>query len=115
MAASATFALKAGVWFRRGRLDMVSPDSQASACPPSGRNSTYRPVQISGTGSVALHVQALCDQVSPNELRAYFAGERSVACFRLWARKMPELTTRTNLRDASPSSQQCGQRQITSF
>jgi hypothetical protein len=30
---------------------MVSPDSQATACPPSGRNSTYRPVQISGTGS----------------------------------------------------------------
>jgi hypothetical protein len=30
---------------------MVSPDSQATACPPSGRNSTYHPVQISGTGS----------------------------------------------------------------
>src|SRR5215204_52787 len=52
MAASATFALKAGVWFRRGRLSMVSPDSQATACPPSGRNSTYRPVQISETSSL---------------------------------------------------------------
>src|SRR6516164_1268621 len=51
MAASATFALKAGVCFRRGRLIMVSPDSQATACPPSGRNSTYRPVQISGASS----------------------------------------------------------------
>src|SRR5438094_9063719 len=51
MAASATLALKAGVWFRRGRRCMVSPDSQAIACPPSGRNSTYRPVQISGAGS----------------------------------------------------------------
>jgi len=30
---------------------MVSPDSQAIACPPSGRNSTYRPVQISETSS----------------------------------------------------------------
>jgi hypothetical protein len=30
---------------------MVSRDSQAIACPLSGRNSTYRPVQISGTGS----------------------------------------------------------------
>jgi hypothetical protein len=30
---------------------MVSPDSQAIACPLSGRNSTYRSVQISGTGS----------------------------------------------------------------
>src|SRR5947209_18012667 len=29
MAASATFALKAGVWFRRARLLMVSPDSRA--------------------------------------------------------------------------------------
>src|SRR4051812_36294316 len=52
MAASATFALKAAVWFRRGRRDMVSPDSRATACPPSGRNSTYRPVQISGTSSM---------------------------------------------------------------
>jgi len=40
------------VWFRRGRLFMVSPDSQAIACPLSGRNSTYRPVQISGAGSI---------------------------------------------------------------
>src|ERR1700726_1163979 len=51
MAASATLALKAGVWFRRGRLLIVSPDSSGTACPLSGRNSTYRPVQISGTGS----------------------------------------------------------------
>src|SRR5450830_1208056 len=61
MAASATFALKAGVWFRRGRLLMVSPDSWGTACPPSGRNSTYRPVQISGTGS---------DLPGPTELSA---------------------------------------------
>src|SRR5680860_579120 len=52
MAASATFALKPGVWFRRGRLLMVSPDKMGTACPLSDRNSTYRPVQISGTGSV---------------------------------------------------------------
>src|SRR3981189_2400997 len=52
MAASATFALKVGVWFRRGRLFMVSPDSLGTACPLSGRNSTYRLVQISETRSV---------------------------------------------------------------
>src|SRR5690349_22530297 len=52
MAESATFALKAGVWFRRGRLLIVSPDSRGTACPLSGRNSTYRPVQISAAGSV---------------------------------------------------------------
>src|SRR5580693_911328 len=51
MAAIATFALKAGVWFRRGRLVIVSPDSLGTTCQLSGRNSTYRPVQISGTGS----------------------------------------------------------------
>jgi hypothetical protein len=51
MAASATFALKAGVWFRRGRLVMVSPDSLGTACPLSGRNSTYPPVQISEASS----------------------------------------------------------------
>jgi hypothetical protein len=37
---------------RRGRLLMVSPDSRDTACPLSARNSTYRPAQISGTGSV---------------------------------------------------------------
>src|SRR5712691_474324 len=52
MAASATFALKEGVWFRRGRRFIVSPDSLGTACPLSGRNSTYRPVQISGATSV---------------------------------------------------------------
>ncbi|HZJ12479.1 MAG TPA: hypothetical protein VFD26_07495, partial [Methyloceanibacter sp.] len=36
----------------RGRLLMVSPDKMGTACPLSGRNSTYRPVQISGTGSL---------------------------------------------------------------
>src|SRR5258705_766902 len=53
MAAIATFALKPGVWFRRVRLVIVSPDSQRTACLLSGRNSTYRPVQISGTSSGA--------------------------------------------------------------
>ncbi|HVT98534.1 MAG TPA: SDR family oxidoreductase [Acidobacteriaceae bacterium] len=52
MAASATLALKAGVWFRRRRLLIVSPDSLGTACPLSGRNSTYRPVQISAAGSM---------------------------------------------------------------
>src|SRR5271166_3744745 len=51
MAANATFALNAGVWFRRARLVIVSPDSAGTACPLSGRNSTYRPVQNSGASS----------------------------------------------------------------
>src|SRR5690349_19789364 len=41
-AARATFALKAGVWFRRGRLVIVSPFPQPSWLL-SGRNSTHRP------------------------------------------------------------------------
>src|SRR4029077_14742978 len=52
MAANATFALKAGVWVRRVRLLIVSPDSTGTTCPQSGRNSTYPPVQISGAGSI---------------------------------------------------------------
>jgi NADPH:quinone reductase-like Zn-dependent oxidoreductase len=40
------------VWFRRGLLLIVSPDSQASACPLSGRNSTYRAVRNCGATSV---------------------------------------------------------------
>jgi hypothetical protein len=38
--------LKAGVWFRRGRLVIVSPVRHAY-WPLSGRNSTYPDVQIS--------------------------------------------------------------------
>jgi hypothetical protein len=51
MAANAMFALKAGVWVRRVRLLIVSPDSTGTTCPRSGRNSTYPSVQISGAGS----------------------------------------------------------------
>src|SRR5262249_52569383 len=54
IAAIATFALKADVWFRRGLLLMLSPDSRAKSCPLSGRSSTYRPVQILEAGSTRL-------------------------------------------------------------
>src|SRR3954452_7443597 len=50
-AAKATFALKAGVWFRRGRFVMVSPVRHTS-WPLSGRNSTYPAVQISKASSL---------------------------------------------------------------
>jgi len=45
MAAKATFALKAGLWLRRVRLDMF-PSCCAASSPQSGRESTYRPVQF---------------------------------------------------------------------
>ena len=50
-AASATFALKAGLWFRRGSLAMVS--LVPGIMPQSGRQSTYpscpdSPSQLSG-------------------------------------------------------------------
>jgi hypothetical protein len=45
MAASATFALKAGVWFRRGRLLIISPVQQPSWLL-SGRNPTHPIAQI---------------------------------------------------------------------
>ena len=51
MAAKATFALKPGVWFRRGLLLIVSPEFAGLYSPLSGRRSTYRPVRISGTTS----------------------------------------------------------------
>src|ERR1700752_271034 len=45
IAATATFALKAGACFRRGRLLIVSP-APRPFWPRSGRNSTYLAVQI---------------------------------------------------------------------
>ena len=41
-AANATFALHAGLWFRRGRL----LSCHAARWPPPGRKSTYHPVQL---------------------------------------------------------------------
>src|SRR4029079_16261696 len=64
MAESATFALKAGVWFRRGRLFIVSPDSLGTECPLSGRSSTYRPVQILEAGSHPSGRGSMCDSIS---------------------------------------------------
>src|SRR4051794_27895121 len=61
-AAKATFALKAGVWFRRGRLVMVSPVRHAY-WPLAGRNSTYPDVQISRASSVT----AYSSRTNPNE------------------------------------------------
>src|SRR5258708_2440340 len=99
MAAIATFALKAGVWFRRGRLLIVSPDSLGTACPLSGRNSTYRPVQILEASSIprndfggALHLvrkrTSVSDQrpsasrASPHCPRAVFALGSAALCVR---------------------------------
>src|SRR5688572_26697399 len=50
-AARATFALKAGLWFRRDRLVIVSPAREPS-WPLSGRNATYRPVRIRRASSM---------------------------------------------------------------
>jgi hypothetical protein len=58
MAAKATLALKAGVWFHRGRLVMVSPVLLTS-WPLSGRNSTYPDVQISRASSLRWVVERL--------------------------------------------------------
>jgi len=37
-AANATFALKAGVWFRRARLLMISPDARQSSSLSGGKS-----------------------------------------------------------------------------
>jgi hypothetical protein len=50
VAASATFA-KWPACGCRARVLIVSPDSLDTACPPSDRNFTYRPVQILEVGS----------------------------------------------------------------
>jgi hypothetical protein len=69
MAASATLALNAGVWFRRTRL-VISLLSLGTACPLSGRNSTYRPVQISGTGFWRNFLRIPIGLTYPNKTRS---------------------------------------------
>src|ERR1700687_4740504 len=76
MAAKATFALKAAVWFRRGLLLIVTPDSRAPACPLSGGNSTYHPVRNCGaTSRNAVHVH---EHRARAEFRLEMPGERIV-------------------------------------
>jgi hypothetical protein len=50
IAATATFALNAGLWFRRGRLAMVF-SSLAASCCCCAENPLIPAVQISGTTS----------------------------------------------------------------
>src|SRR6056297_2021737 len=50
IAATATFALNAGLWFRRGRLAMVF-SSLAASCRRCAENPLIPAVQISGTTS----------------------------------------------------------------
>src|ERR1700704_3662580 len=76
MAANATFALNAAVWFRRARLLIVSPDSSGTGCPLSGRNSTYRPVQNSGASS--RHFEKLNDKFGSKTWLAPRRGRQSV-------------------------------------
>src|SRR3981189_3313349 len=89
MAASAAFALKPGVWFRRGRLLIVSPDSLGTACPLSGRNSTYRPVQISGAGSAKLYEirRAVVEKLTDQTVLAHIAKNDSNSWVRVAASK----------------------------
>jgi hypothetical protein len=73
IAANATFALKAGEWFRRGLLLIAAPDSRASACPLSGRNSTYRTVRNCGATSGAGFAQSPQALVLEDRVRVYFS------------------------------------------
>jgi putative transposase len=56
---------------------MVSPDSLGTACPLSGRNSTYRPVQISETtsfikGKSAIHLARVYGEKKRNFIGQHF-------------------------------------------
>jgi transcriptional regulator GlxA family with amidase domain len=59
--------LNAGVWFRRVRLVMISPDPRRSS-PHSGRKSTYPPVQIPQATS---HLDGQLHFASMNPLRQH--------------------------------------------
>lgn len=54
IAANATFALNAGLWFRRGRLAMVF-SSHTASCRCGAENPFIQDVQISGATSYLGH------------------------------------------------------------
>src|SRR4051794_40608661 len=91
-AAKATFALKAGVWFRRGRLLIVSPALRPS-WPPSGRNSTYPtcskiPSQLLGHGQTR---EATTVEAVANRLRSLAVGAGVASAATSFGYMFPEL------------------------
>ncbi|HEX9071468.1 MAG TPA: hypothetical protein VF852_05905, partial [Pseudolabrys sp.] len=84
IAANATFALKAGEWFRRGLLVIAAPDSRAPACPLSGRNSTYRTVRNCGAASKIVYP---LDEVLLLCLLAVLAGAETFTDIALFGEK----------------------------
>src|SRR5258708_26158739 len=69
-AASATFALKAGVWFRRGRLFMVSPDSQAQRARCQAETPLIDLFKFASPALITtLYARSTC--VSPRSLTVY--------------------------------------------
>jgi hypothetical protein len=64
---------------------MVSPDSRATPCPPSGRNSTYRPVQISGAsseriGDINSAIELINEQIEIEGRRASLLIVEQISC-----------------------------------
>jgi hypothetical protein len=57
-AASATFALKAGVWFRRARLLIVSPDSRANLARRQAETPLIAPFSLAGPALTKLEYGA---------------------------------------------------------
>src|SRR5260370_39696182 len=76
MAASATFALKSGKWFRRVRFVIFAPDSHAQPCALSGRDSTHRTDRNCGATSVRISaaVQRLQGSLANTESRSSTIG-----------------------------------------
>jgi Nitrile hydratase beta subunit len=63
-------------------LLIISPDSTGTACPLSGRNSTYRPVQISEAGSKPQHLYSI--RFSARELWGEQAAPQDTVYIDMW-------------------------------
>jgi hypothetical protein len=70
--------LKAGVWFRRVRFVIWSPDPRPIS-PSSGRKSTYRPVQILEPSSVIAKMSELRRKGVPHSDLKIIASDPDLA------------------------------------
>jgi hypothetical protein len=74
MAARATFALKDGVWFRRGLLLIVSPDSPGTTVPAVRQK--LHVVSIVGACAIAVDTQIFLHALSiPEPLASYLRSQ----------------------------------------
>src|SRR5436189_2495907 len=98
MAASATFALKAGMWFRRARLLIVSPDSRVNLARRQAETSLIPLFRFLASVRDAPLASSRCQEIAPEfppgvRQRHFKSNTKQLQALRnRWLKKSPPAT-----------------------